>query len=93
VVAATQGFTGADVAHLVASAAERAMSDSIASGDLRPIGMPDLRAALSDVKPSSGPWLQSARNVVEFANVDGRYDDLEQYLAAESATRPRKPRR
>jgi hypothetical protein len=26
------------------------------------------------------PWLQSARNVVTFANEDGRYDDLEDYL-------------
>lgn len=93
VVSATHGFTGADLTHLVASAAERAMSDSIADGELRPIGMADLRAALVDVKPSSGAWLQSARNVVEFANVDGRYDDLQRYLTAEQTTRPKKPRR
>jgi AAA+ superfamily predicted ATPase len=93
VVAATDGFTGADLTHLVASAAERAMTDSIASGELRPIGMDDLRAALVDVKPSAGPWLQSARNVVEFANVDGRYDDLQAYLSAVQATKAKKPRR
>lgn len=93
IVAATQGFTGADLSHLVASAAERAMSASIASGEIRPIGMGDLRAAQSEVKPSSGPWLQSARNVVEFANIDGRYDDLERYLAAESSSRTKRPRR
>src|SRR5690606_2207672 len=82
-VAATHGFTGADLTHLVATAAERAMSDSIVNGELRPIGREDLRASLADVKPSIGPWLQSARNVVEFANVDGRYDDLQLYLTAE----------
>ena len=93
IVAATQGYTGADLTHLVVSAAERAMSDSIASGELRPIGMDDLRAALVEVKPSTGPWLQSARNVVEFANVDGRYDELHRYLSVQQNDRSKKPRR
>lgn len=92
-VEATEGFSGADLAHLAASAAERAMTDSIASGELRPITMRDLLDALTHVKPSTGAWMQSARNVVEFANVDGRYDELQSYLDAEQATRRRKPRR
>ncbi len=81
-VAATHGFSGADLTHLATTAAELAMSDSITSGELRPIGMQDLRATLAEVKPSTGPWLQSARNVVDFANADGRYDDLKNYLEA-----------
>lgn len=89
-VAATHGFSGADLTHLVASAAERAMSDSIAQGELRPIDMHDLRAALAEVKPSTGPWLQSARNVVDFANADGRYDDLKEYLEAEQKLKHKK---
>lgn len=89
-VAATHGFSGADLTHLVASAAERAMSDSIARGELRPINMEDLRAALAEVKPSIGPWLQSARNVVDFANADGRYDDLKEYLEAEQKLKHKK---
>jgi len=92
-VAATHGFSGADLTHLVASAAELAMSDSIQSGEMRPIGMQDLRAALNEVKPSTGPWLQSARNVVDFANADGRYDDLKDYLEAEQKHKQKKPKR
>lgn len=69
------------------------MSDSITSGELRPIGMHDLRAALAEVKPSTGPWLQSARNVVDFANADGRYDDLKNYLEAEQKYKQKKPKR
>lgn len=92
-VAATHGFSGADLTHLVASAAERAMSDSIATGELRPIDMNDLRIALSEVKPSIGPWLQSARNVVDFANADGRYDDLQEYLEAEQKYKHKKLKR
>ncbi len=92
-VAATHGFSGADLTHLATTAAERAMSDSIANGELRPIGMQDLRAALAEVKPSTGPWLQSARNVVDFANADGRYDDLKDYLEAELKYKQKKPKR
>ncbi|MDO7883100.1 AAA family ATPase [Antiquaquibacter soli] len=80
VVAKTDGFSGADLAHIVATAAERAMSDSINSGTVRPIDMKDVGKALGEIKPSIMPWLQSARNVVTFANEDGRYDDLEEYL-------------
>ena len=80
IVARTDGFSGADLSHVVATAAERAMSDSIASGTVRPINMKDVEKALKEIKPSIMPWLQSARNVVTFANEDGRYDDLEAYL-------------
>lgn len=45
------------------------------------------------VKPSTGPWLQSARNVVDFANADGRYDDLKNYLEAEQKYKQKKPKR
>ncbi|WP_159792900.1 ATP-binding protein [Puerhibacterium puerhi] len=76
----TDGFSGADLEHLAASAAEKAMMDSIATGEVRAITMDDLRAALREVRPSTTAWLQSARNVVQFANNDGRYDDLAAYL-------------
>lgn len=80
IVERTDGFSGADLEHLAATAAEKAMMDSIASGQVRPITMADLQAALADVRPSTTAWLQSARNVVTFANNDGRYDDLAAYL-------------
>ncbi len=32
------------------------------------------------IKPSAGKWLDVARNVVEFANSDGTYDDLAEYM-------------
>lgn len=80
IVARTDGFSGADLEHVVATSAERAMTESIASGTVRPIDMNDVNRALGEIKPSTGAWLQSARNVVSFANQDGRYDDLEDYL-------------
>ncbi|WP_454042463.1 ATP-binding protein [Cellulosimicrobium sp. Marseille-Q8652] len=82
IAAQTDGYSGADLEHLCATAAEKAMMDSIASGEVRPITMTDVRAALQELRPSTTAWLQSARNVVTFANNDGRYDDLAAYLRA-----------
>ena len=44
------------------------------------IGMPDLEAALGEIRPSTPPWFDAARNVVLFANGDGSYDELLAYL-------------
>jgi AAA+ superfamily predicted ATPase len=76
----TDGYSGADLAFVCESAAERALLDSVRSGRPRMIEMRDLEAAVKDSKPSIGPWLQTARNVAEFANADGSYDDLLAYL-------------
>jgi SpoVK/Ycf46/Vps4 family AAA+-type ATPase len=77
---ATEHFSGADLAHLCATATERALADSMRAGALRPIGQADLTAALREVRPSTGPWFATARTVVAFANTDGTYDDLAAYL-------------
>jgi SpoVK/Ycf46/Vps4 family AAA+-type ATPase len=76
----TAGYSGADLAFVCESAAERALLDSVRTGHPRMIEMADLTAAVKDSRPSIGPWLQTARNVAEFANADGTYDDLLAYL-------------
>lgn len=76
----TENFSGADLAHLCDSAAELALEDSVRSGQPRPIGMRDFERAGRDVHPSTGAWLEDARNVVLFANPGGRFDDLLEYL-------------
>jgi ATP-dependent 26S proteasome regulatory subunit len=77
---ATDGYSGADLAHICETAAERALIDSARSGTIRMISMADLQAALGEVKPSIGPWLETARNVAMFANEGGQYDELLRYL-------------
>jgi hypothetical protein len=42
--------------------------------------MADMQAGLREVRPSIGPWLDSARNVVLFGDNDGTYDELKAYL-------------
>ena len=80
VVRATEDFSGADLEHVVVSAAEQAMARSVKAGRIEPITMDDVRQVLRHVKPSTGSWLVSAKNVAAFANTDGRYDDLVAYL-------------
>ncbi|WP_304502187.1 26S protease regulatory subunit [Austwickia sp. TVS 96-490-7B] len=78
----TEGYSGADIAHICDSAAERALMDGVRSGAPRLIGMGDVMTALGEIRPSIGPWLDAARNVVEFSGADGMYDDLRAYLRA-----------
>lgn len=76
----TEGYSGADLAHVCDTAAERALLDGVRTGNIRMIGMADLTAALKEVKPSIGPWLETARNVVEFGADDVMYTELREYL-------------
>lgn len=78
----TAGFSGADLEHVVSSAAEQAMLRSIQAGEVQPITMAELRHVLGEIKPSTGAWFAGAKNVVSFANTDGRYDDLAEYMAS-----------
>jgi SpoVK/Ycf46/Vps4 family AAA+-type ATPase len=78
--AATERFSGADLAHLCETAAEYAMHDSVTSGQVRMIEQRDFEAALREIQPSTGAWMTTARNVAMFANQDGAYEDLAKYL-------------
>lgn len=78
----TPKFSGADLRHLVEVASERALTDALASGTLRPIGMADLLAALERVRPTTVEWLETARRYVTYANQAGLYDDVSRYLQA-----------
>jgi SpoVK/Ycf46/Vps4 family AAA+-type ATPase len=80
IVTATEHFSGADLAHAVDTAAERALAASMKAGKLRPLTTADLDAAVREIRPSTGPWFATARNVAAFGNTDGSYDDLAAYL-------------
>ena len=76
----TDGFSGADIAHVCETCAERALLDSAISGTVRMIGMDDLTAAVAELRPSLSAWFETARNVALFANEGGLYDDLVAYM-------------
>ena len=77
---ATEGFSGADLAHLCESASENALMESVGSGQVRMIGMADFDQALAEIRPSIGPWVETARNVALYANASGEYDELAKWL-------------
>jgi SpoVK/Ycf46/Vps4 family AAA+-type ATPase len=80
IVKATEHFSGADLAHACDTAAERALAASMKAGQLRPLTTGGLEAAVREIRPSTGPWFTTARNVTAFGNADGSYDDLAAYL-------------
>lgn len=77
---ATDGFSGADLAHLCESASENALMESVGSGEVRMIGMADFDQALGEIRPSIRPWMETARNVALYANASGEYDELAKWL-------------
>jgi SpoVK/Ycf46/Vps4 family AAA+-type ATPase len=79
---ATDGYSGADLAHVCETAAENAMADSIRSGSTRAISQADLRAAVKGVRPSTRAWFDVAYNFAAFANEGGMYDELLDYVRA-----------
>jgi SpoVK/Ycf46/Vps4 family AAA+-type ATPase len=80
IAARTDGMTGADLAHVCDTATQLAMADSLRSGQVRPVTMADVDAALGEVQPSAGKWFDVARNVVEFGNQSGAFDELAKYM-------------
>ncbi|MBS1848630.1 MAG: ATP-binding protein [Actinobacteria bacterium] len=76
----TDGYSGADLRLVCETAAEAALVDSVERGEARPISQTDLARAAAEIRPSTRPWLDAARNYVTFANDDGQFDDLAAYL-------------
>lgn len=76
----TNEYSGADLAHLVESASELAMEESLETGNVRSISQADLTKALREVRASTRPWFEIAKNYALFANDGGIYDDLLEHL-------------
>jgi transitional endoplasmic reticulum ATPase len=76
----TSGFSGADLAHVVETAADEAIQESLAHDEERPIAKPHLEAALKEVRPTTGEWLTTARNYARYANEGGQYDEVLSFL-------------
>ncbi len=80
VAARSEGFSGADLREVCDRAVEAAMHASLSAGVVVPVTTADLLTALSTVRPSTGGWIDTARNVALYANTDGQYDDLAAWL-------------
>jgi transitional endoplasmic reticulum ATPase len=76
----TSGFSGADLENLVDTAADRAISASLASGGEVPIDQGHLISALGEIKSTTLEWLTTARNYARYANEGGQYDEVLDFL-------------
>jgi transitional endoplasmic reticulum ATPase len=80
--ARTGGYSAADLAQLCESAAAAALEASIVSNSSRPIALADFTRGLHEIRPSTPPWFELARDYARFAAEPGSYDDLVAYLRA-----------
>src|SRR3954454_5617910 len=76
----TEGRSGADLVHIVESASELALQESIRTHSLHPITQRQLEQAASEVGPSTRAWFGIAHNYAVYANDGGQYDDLLAYI-------------
>jgi SpoVK/Ycf46/Vps4 family AAA+-type ATPase len=76
----TDGYSGADLAHLVEVASEKALGESLRAGELRPIGQADLESARAEVRASTRAWFSVAHGYAVYANDGGEYDELLRYI-------------
>lgn len=79
VAAATDGFSGADIAHAVKVALQQALTASMEAGAVVPVTTEALLAAAADVLPSTGSWFDQVAPVLEYGVDDGTFDQLRAY--------------
>jgi len=80
VVEKTSGFSGADLAALVDTAIDIAIEESTSETEFEPLNNAHFKEALYEVKSTVGEWLTQARGFADYANADGMYDDLSEFL-------------
>ena len=76
----TDEYSGADLVHLVETAAEEAIGRSLKTGELAPITQAQIDVALKAVRPSTRAWFGVAYNYALYANEGGQYDELLAYI-------------
>jgi SpoVK/Ycf46/Vps4 family AAA+-type ATPase len=76
----TELFSGADLEHVVESAVEGALADSLKAGAVRPIDARDVDVALGRIRPSTTEWFSTAKNFATYANDGGQFDDVLDYI-------------
>ena len=76
----TDKYSAADLAQLCESAAAAAREATMVSNSARPSAQADITRGLHEIRPSTPPWFELARDYARFAAEPGSYDDLVSYL-------------
>lgn len=76
----TSGFSGADLAFLIETAADEAIEASLETSAEVPISHAMVERALADVSPTTAEWLSTARNHARYADEGGYYGEVLAFL-------------
>ena len=76
----TKDFSGADLKGLVDRAVEQKLKGAMSTGKIGALVTKDLLGQVKRVKPSTREWFASARNHALYANQDGTYDAILDYM-------------
>lgn len=76
----SEDFSGADIKGVVDRVSENIIEEILNSGEDLKISQEDLERVINDTKPTTLEWFSMAKNVVEYANIAGIYDELEAYI-------------
>ncbi len=87
---ATPHFSGADISGLVDRVSESVIEEILSSGEELLISQEELMETIENVKPTTMEWFEMAKNVVEYANENGIYDELGEYLKNEMGSKRKK---
>ncbi len=76
----SEDFSGADIKGVVDRVSQNVIEEILDSGEDLKITQEELENALKEMKPTTLEWFSMAKNVVEYANTAGIYDELEAYI-------------
>ena len=78
---ATNNFSGADIKGVIEDTTELIIEKILENGGKEiPINTGDILKMVKNKKPTTLEWFEMAKNVVEFANEAGLYDDVKLYI-------------
>jgi len=76
----SDGFSGADIKGVIDRVGETTIEAILENGEDLKITQEDLLDIISNTTKSTAEWFSMAKNVVEYANGNGVYDELEEYM-------------
>ncbi|RUQ98282.1 ATP-binding protein [Labedella endophytica] len=79
VAAATEGFSGADIAQVATIALQQSLSASMAAGAIVPVTTAALLEAAAGLTPSTASWFDQIAPVLEYGVDDGTFAQLRAY--------------
>ncbi|WP_336653442.1 MULTISPECIES: ATP-binding protein [unclassified Leucobacter] len=79
VAAATEGFSGADIAQVARVGLQQSMAASMSAGVIVPVTTQVLLSAAAAVTPSTGAWFEQVAPVLDYGTDDGTFEQLRAY--------------